>query len=252
MVQLYTFYSSSLASPHGSGGAIKKKLSAINSGLEKSGPDTPLTDRVRDRRKDRLFAWLSHAPPPPPRVYGALAGPRAASPAARRGSSTPEAPLTQAEGEADCGAGRTKTRCFALASMSSAFELTQSRRTGGSETGPVSTCVASMASMVGLHPAGPARTHVPNLAEAGGRPEIDLRSTCHWRRVLAACWRRAGGVLAADWADASGWRLWSTWARTLTLTLTLPLPLPLPLILTLTLALTLTLTVAPPLRTRTR
>ena len=24
----------------------------------------------------------------------------------------------------------------------------------------------------------------------------------------------AGGALEADWAEASGWRLWSTWART--------------------------------------
>ena len=189
---------SSLAARRTDRGAIKKKLS----GLE---VDTPLTERQSQRSPQGptvRVALPTPAPAPPPRVYGALAGPRAASPAARRGSSTPEALLTQAEGEADCGAGRTKTRCFALASMSSAFELTQSRRTGGSETGPVSTCVASMASMasmVGLHPAGPARTHVPNLAEAGGRPEIDLRSTCRWRRVLEACWRHAGGMLEACW-----------------------------------------------------
>ena len=77
------------------------------------------------------------APAPPAlRLYGQLASPRRRPHGA---AAAPHAPLTQAEGAADCSAGRTKTRCFSLASMSSAFELTQSSRTGGSETGPVST-----------------------------------------------------------------------------------------------------------------
>ena len=81
--------------------------------------------RPRPRASSRSTAIFTELASPRRRPHGAAAA--------------PHAPLTQAEGAADCGAGRTKTRCFALASMSSAFELTQSSRTGGSETGPVST-----------------------------------------------------------------------------------------------------------------
>jgi hypothetical protein len=80
--------------------------------------------------------------------------------------------------------------------MSSAFELTQSRRTGGSETGPVSTCGENKAGVAGQP------EHIcqsAHLAEAGGRRELD------WR------WR---GVLQSKSAKAPGRQLLSTYVRT--------------------------------------
>ena len=55
--------------------------------------------------------------------------------------------------------------------MSSAFELTQSRRTGGSETGPVSTCVANKDGVAGQP------ENICLLVEARGCPELDLALT---------------------------------------------------------------------------